>query len=377
MFSEQLNSLIAAPPPAVRRLIALLEPVSDDELEAMAQEARNVTRRYFGNAMRLFAPIYVSNECINNCKYCGFSRDNPIIRTTLTVDEVEREARFLYDRGVRSLLLVAGEHPKFVSDGYLQEILDRLRSFVPSLGLEIGPLPDDRYAEIVKHGAELLTVFQETYDKKIYETLHTAGLKKNFEWRLNCPERAYAGGFRRIGIGALFGIAPWKQEAIALACHADYLLKHCWKAQLSISFPRMRPHAGNYQYSPDDELMLDDRRYVQLMCALRICFPHVGFVVSTRETPDMRRHLMNIAVTCMSCCAKTEPGGYTGAGLDRAHVTLHGVPKELSRDQKEHCTKATEQFAISDERTVEDFIADLKNQGLDPVWKDWDDALNS
>lgn len=376
MFSDELNSLVAAPPPAVRKLIALLEPASDDELEAMAQEARNITRRYFGNAMRLFAPIYVSNECINNCKYCGFSRDNPIIRTTLTVEEVEREARFLYDRGVRSLLLVAGEHPKFVSDGYLQEILDRLRTFIPSLGLEIGPLPDDRYAEIVRHGAELLTVFQETYDKRIYETLHTAGLKKNFEWRVNCPERAYAGGFRRIGIGALFGIAPWKQEAIALACHADYLLKHCWKAQLSISFPRMRPHAGNYQYSPDDELMLDDRRYVQLMCALRICFPHVGFVVSTRETPDMRRHLMNIAVTCMSCCAKTEPGGYTGAGLDRAHVTLHGVPKELSPDQKEHCTKATEQFAISDERTVEEFIADLRSQGLDPVWKDWDDALN-
>ncbi len=376
MFSDELNSLTASPPPAVRKLIRLLEPVSDDELEAMAQEARNITRRYFGNAMRLFAPIYVSNECINNCKYCGFSRDNPIIRTTLTVDEVEREARYLYERGVRSLLLVAGEHPKFVSDGYLQEILDRLRPFIPSLGLEIGPLPDDRYAEIVKHGAELLTVFQETYDKAIYETLHTAGLKKNFEWRLNCPERAYAGGFRRIGIGALFGIAPWKREAVALACHADYLLKHCWKAQLSISFPRMRPHAGNYEYTPDDELMLDDRRYVQLMCALRICFPHVGFVVSTRETPEMRRHLMNIAVTCMSCCAKTEPGGYTGAGLDRAHVTRHGVPKELSDEERRRCTKATEQFAISDERSVAEFVADLKSQGLDPVWKDWDDALN-
>lgn len=376
MFSDELNRLTASPPPAVRKLIRLLEPVSDGELEAMAQEARNITRRYFGNAMRLFAPIYVSNECINNCKYCGFSRDNPIIRTTLTVDEVEREARYLYERGVRSLLLVAGEHPKFVSDGYLQEILDRLRPFIPSLGLEIGPLPDDRYAEIVKHGAELLTVFQETYDKAIYETLHTAGLKKNFEWRLNCPERAYMGGFRRIGIGALFGIAPWKQEAIALACHADYLLKHCWKAQLSISFPRMRPHAGNYEYTPDDELMLDDRRYVQLMCALRICFPHVGFVVSTRETPEMRRHLMNIAVTCMSCCAKTEPGGYTGAGFDRAHVTRHGVPKALSDEERRHCTKATEQFAISDERTVEEFVADLKRQGLDPVWKDWDDALN-
>lgn len=241
MFSDELDSLMASPPPAVRKLMRLLEPATDAELEAMAQESRNITRRFFGCTLRLFAPIYLSNECINNCKYCGFSRDNPIIRTTLTVDEVEQEARYLYDQGLRSLLLVAGEHPKFVSDGYLQACLDRLRTFIPSLGLEIGPLPDDRYAEIVHHGAELLTVFQETYNRSIYETLHTAGLKKDFVWRVNCPERAYAGGFRRIGIGALFGIAPWRQEALALACHVDYLLKHCWKAQVSISFPACAP----------------------------------------------------------------------------------------------------------------------------------------
>ncbi len=376
MFSDELDSLMASPPPAVRKLMRLLEPATDAELEAMAQESRNITRRFFGCTLRLFAPIYLSNECINNCKYCGFSRDNPIIRTTLTVDEVEQEARYLYDQGLRSLLLVAGEHPKFVSDGYLQECLDRLRTFIPSLGLEIGPLPDDRYAEIVHHGAELLTVFQETYNRPVYETLHTAGLKKDFVWRVNCPERAYAGGFRRIGVGALFGIAPWRQEALALACHVDYLLKHCWKAQVSISFPRMRPYAGNYEYTPDAELMLDDRNYVQLLCALRICFPHVGFTVSTRETPAMRNALMNIGVTSMSACAKTEPGGYTGAGLNRAHITLHGVQKELTQEQRSHCTKATEQFAISDERSVPEFIEAVHAAGLEPVWKDWDDSIN-
>ena len=161
-FSEELNGLMDYPSPLVRRFMALLEPVDDARLEAMAQESRRLTRLHFGRTIRLFAPIYLSNECINNCKYCGFSRDNPIIRTTLTVDEVVQEARYLHGLGLRSILLVAGEHPKFVSDGYMQECLDALHSFIPSLGLEIGPLPDDRYAEIVRHGAEQLAVYQET-----------------------------------------------------------------------------------------------------------------------------------------------------------------------------------------------------------------------
>ncbi|MEG2327990.1 MAG: radical SAM protein, partial [Akkermansia sp.] len=261
-FSQDLPYLLDNPSLIVRKFTQLIQPTDDGQLEEMAMESRRLTRLHFGNAIRLFAPIYLSNECINNCKYCGFSRDNPIVRTTLSVDELVREARYLYDHGLRSILLVAGEHPKFVSDGYLQECLDALRTFIPSLGLEIGPLPDDRYAEIVQHGAESLTVFQETYNQEIYEQLHTAGNKKNYAWRLDCPERAYQGGFKKVGIGALFGLAPWRQEAKALATHIDYLQKHCWKSQLTISFPRMRPSASNYEYETDSDLMLNDRNMV-------------------------------------------------------------------------------------------------------------------
>lgn len=373
-FSDELAGLLATPSPAVRHFRRLIQPVNDLRLEEMARESLRLTRLHFGKNIRLFAPIYLSNECINNCKYCGFSRDNPIIRTTLTVDELVTEARYLHDRGLRNILLVAGEHPKFVTDGYLQDCLDALRPFMPSLGLEIGPLPDDRYAEIVHHGAESLTVFQETYNEDIYRQLHTAGLKKNFAWRLDCPERAYHGGFKKIGIGALFGLAPWMQEATALATHVDYLQKHCWKAQISISFPRMRPYAGNYEYEPNPELMLTDRNLVQLMCALRICFPKVGFVVSTRETPRMRDALMNIGTTMMSACAKTEPGGYTGAGTKTAHMTVRGNRVELPQE-KRGCG-ATEQFAISDERSAEELAEAIKRHGLEPVWKDWDAALD-
>ena len=171
---------------------------------AGAGEARR-SRGGIGKAIRLFAPLYVSNECINNCSYCGFSRDNAILRTTLDVDAVEREARYLAAEGFRNVLLVAGEHPRFVSSGYLEDCVRRLAPMIPSVALEVAPAETTEYARLVAAGAEGLLVYQETYDRAAYAEMHTAGPKKDFDWRLACPERAYAGGFRRIGIGALFG----------------------------------------------------------------------------------------------------------------------------------------------------------------------------
>ncbi|MDB4406832.1 radical SAM protein, partial [Akkermansiaceae bacterium] len=176
----------------MRRFRQLVAPCSDSQLENMALQSQQITRRHFGKTMRLFAPLYVSNECVNNCKYCGFSRDNPIFRTTLTVEQVVTEARHLHSMGFRNILLVAGEHPKFVSDGYLQSCIDAIKDFIPTIGIEVGPMEDHQYGELVDHGAEGLIVYQETYHRETYEKLHTAGPKKNFDWRLDCPERAYA-----------------------------------------------------------------------------------------------------------------------------------------------------------------------------------------
>ena len=370
-FSAQFEDLMAHPTPLMRRLERMLLPTN--ALEKMARESLQITRRHFGKTMRLFAPLYLSNECVNNCSYCGFSRDNAIFRTTLSVDQVEREARHVYDLGFRNLLLVAGEHPKFVSDGYLQACLDRLKPMMPTLAIEVGPMEDQQYAEIVEHGAEGLIVYQETYHRPTYQTLHTAGPKKNFDWRLDCPERAYAGGFRRIGIGALFGLANWKYEALALAAHLEYLMKHCWKAQFTIAFPRMRPYAGNYQYSADPDLFLPDAALLQLIAAFRICFPTVGIVLSTREPAPLRDALATLGVTHMSAGAKTEPGGYTGAGSDDLHLTTKGRRVELT--EKTGCEKATEQFQISDTRSPAEVAAMLRSKQLDPVWKDWDEAI--
>jgi 2-iminoacetate synthase len=372
-FADVFPDLLVRPTPLMRRFSELISDESGASLEALAAQSQLTTRRNFGKTMRLFAPLYVSNECVNNCKYCGFSRDAAIFRTTLTVDQVVTEARHLHGLGFRNVLLVAGEHPKFVSEGYLQDCLDALKPFIPTLALEVGPMEDDQYSEIVQHGAEGLVVYQETYHRETYQQLHTAGPKKNFDWRLDCPERAYAGGFRRIGIGALFGLANWKFEALALCAHLEYLYRHCWKAQFTIAFPRMRPYAGNYEYAPDPELYLPDKAFVRLIAVFRVLFPQVGIVASTREPASLRDAIATLGVTHMSAGAKTEPGGYTGAGGDDLHLTVKGRRVELT--EKAGCEKATEQFQIHDTRSPAEVAAMLRSQNLDPVWKDWDESL--
>ncbi len=372
-FADVFPDLLKRPTPLMRRFAQLVAEETGGPLEALARRSQQVTRRHFGRTMRLFAPLYVSNECVNNCTYCGFSRDAAIFRTTLTVDQVVTEARHLHGLGFRNVLLVAGEHPKFVSEGYLQNCLDALKPFIPTLALEVGPLEDEQYAEIVGHGAEGLVVYQETYHRETYTRLHTAGPKKNFDWRLDCPERAYAGGFRRIGIGALFGLANWKFEALALCAHLEHLYRNCWKAQFTVAFPRMRPYAGNYEYEPDPELYLPDKDFVRLIAIFRLLFPQVGIVVSTREPAPLRDAIATLGVTHMSAGAKTEPGGYTGAGGDDLHLTVKGRRVELQ--EKSGCEKATEQFQIYDTRSPAEVAAMLRGQNLDPVWKDWDESL--
>ncbi len=351
----------------------LILPCPGERLEAMAAESRALTLRHFGSTMRLFAPLYLSNECVNVCRYCGFSRDNPILRVTLTPGQVETEARHLMQQGFRNILLVAGEHPRFVSEHYLVECVQRLRTLgLPSVHLEVGPMETEDYRPIVAAGAEGLVVYQETYDRKIYAEMHTVGPKKDYDWRLACPDRAYAAGFRRIGIGALFGLSEWRAEATALAVHLDALLSRCWKAFFTVSLPRLRPAAGEFQ----PLVQMSDRDLAQIVFALRIAFPQVGIVLSTRESPSLRDGLASLGITMMSAGSHTEPGGYTGAGKDDLHLTTRGkrmeASAELIRSEGEH---ATEQFAIADDRPVETVVSRIREMGYEPVWKDWDTGI--
>ena len=371
-FIPVLDALPRRKSPLMERFAAMLEPKAPAQIEAMAHESRLITRRNFGRTMRLFAPLYVSNECVNNCSYCGFSRDNnAILRVTLTIDQVIREARHLLDQGFRNILLVAGEHPRFVSDGYLEECIRALRDVVPTIGIEVGPMEAPEYEQMVKAGAEGLVVYQETYDRVVYEQMHTAGPKKDFDWRLACPERGYAGGFRRIGIGALFGLSDWRLEALRLAAHLEHLYKHCWKSSFTVAFPRLRPAAGGFKPMTD----FPDWALVQTICAFRLTFPEVGIVLSTREPAPLRDALAPLGITMMSAGSHTEPGGYTGAGSDDLHLTVRGRRVELEATTGR--TRAEGQFGIADERSPQGVAEMLRARGLDPVWKDWDPAILS
>jgi 2-iminoacetate synthase len=369
-FIPVLDALPQRQSPLMERFAALLEPKGPAQIEAMARESRQITRRNFGRTMRLFAPLYVSNECVNNCSYCGFSRDNnAILRVTLTIDQVIREARHLIEQGFRNILLVAGEHPRFVSEGYLEECIRALRDIVPTIGIEVGPMEAPEYERMVKAGAEGLVVYHETYDRVVYEQMHTAGPKKDFDWRLACPERGYEGGFRRIGIGALFGLSDWRLEALRLAAHLEHLYKHCWKSTFTVAFPRLRPAAGGFKPMTD----FPDWALVQTICAFRITFPEVGIVLSTREPAPLRDALAPLGITMMSAGSHTEPGGYTGAGTDDLHLTVRGRRVEV--ESKEEEARAEGQFGIADERTPHGVAEMLRTRGLDPVWKDWDPAI--
>ncbi|MBI3851982.1 MAG: 2-iminoacetate synthase ThiH [Verrucomicrobia bacterium] len=352
----------------------LISPAAADLLEPLCRRSQQLTQQRFGKVIRLFAPLYLSNECINNCKYCGFSRDNPILRVTLTVEEVKREAAALATQGFRNILLVAGEHPKFVSNNYLRDCVAALHEEIPSISLEVGPMETEDYHPLVAAGADGLVVYQETYDREIYSAMHTAGPKRNFDWRLETAERAYAAGFRRLGIGALFGLGDWRMEALAVAAHAEYLLRNCWKAQLTISLPRLRPSAGEFEPLSH----ISDRELVQLVCAFRLMFPDVGLVLSTREPANLRDGLIPLGITLMSAGSHTEPGGYTGAGKEHLHQTVRGRIVEVGASEwatNGHATNATGQFDIADERSAGEVAKRIQHLGYEPVWKDWDKAL--
>lgn len=337
---------------------ALVSPAAGDALEKLAAGSQQITLKHFGRTMRMFAPLYLSNECINVCKYCGFSRTNPIPRITLPVQRVVEEAELLAGQGFRSILLVSGEHPKYVNNGYMAECIRRVLPVMPSVAIEVAPMETADYVPLVEAGAEGVVVYQETYDEPTYREMHPMGPKKDYRWRLDTPERAYAAGFRRIGIGALLGLADWRREAIAVAAHARYLLQRCWKAQITLAFPRLRPAAGGFE--PEARFVQSDREFVQLLCALRWFLPHAGLVLSTREKPDLRDGLIPLGLTMMSAGSSTEPGGYSH--FDESNWT----PTQAQEG---------EQFHISDERAPAVVARAIRDRGYEPVWKDFDQSL--
>lgn len=332
------------PRPGVADLAALLSAPAAERLEDLAAAAHRLTLRRFGRAVRLFAPLYLSNECVSTCTYCGFSAGNDIARRTLTVEEVRAEAEALAARGFRHVLLVSGEHARIVSKDYLVECVRTIAPVIPEISLEVQVWDEATYRRLVDAGCDGLIVYQETYDRGTYAEVHLKGKKRNYDWRLAAHDRAAAGGMRRLGLGALLGLhGDWRSEALMMAAHAHALVRRWWRCEVTVALPRLRPAAGGFE--PADPV--HDPDFVQLLCALRLTLPDVGITMSTREPAELRDALVPLGVTTMSAGSHTEPGGYA-------------EPSD-----------AEPQFAISDERTPAEVAAALRAAGYDPVWKDW------
>jgi len=327
--------------------MALLSPAAENFLEEMAQKAHAITLRRFGRTILLYAPIYLSNECHNGCLYCGFAVHNKVPRRTLNLDEVEQEARILHNSGFRHILLLSGEAPGLIGNDFIAAAAKRIRPFFSSIGIEVYPMETTGYKEMVDAGIDALTIYQETYDPELYAQLHPSGRKRNYRFRLETPERAGEAGLRRIGIGFLLGLGDFRSEAFFAGLHGRYLAHHYWRTLLSVSFPRLRPAEGGFQ--PPNPV--SDRKFVQLMCAMRLLLHDAGLVLSTRESAELRDNLLPLGITQMSAGSCTAPGGYA------------------EKDS------ATEQFAIDDDRTPAEIADFLRIRGYDPVWKDWDGAF--
>ncbi len=311
---------------------------------SLHQNARELTLQRFGRTIQLYAPLYLSNECVDTCTYCGFSRENKIERKTLSPEEVVDEARFLARQNFQHLLLVAGEHPKHVSPDYLEACLRKLKLFIPSLSIEVAPFDEAVYRRLIGDGLDGVVMYQETYDPDTYAHVHKSGPKKNYEHRLQAPEEAARAGVRQLGMGVLLGLSEPQRDVEALILHVRRLQKKYWKTEFSISLPRLRPCASAF----DLPHPVSDETFMDLIATIRCALPEVGIVLSTREAPELRDRLVGLGVTRMSAGSRTEPGGY------------------------QQPDKNLKQFEIEDDRSPKEVANAIRQKGYEPVWKDWE-----
>ena len=323
--------------------LSLLSESALPFLESMAQKARELTIRHFGRVISLYAPLYLSNYCDNECLYCGFNRKNMIRRKTLSLEELKREAGQIRGMGIQHLLLLTGDSRSHSPLSYIQECVGFLKTIFSSISVEIYPLETEEYRQLAACGVDGLTLYQETYDEKLYAALHVSGPKRDYRFRLEGPERGCRAGLRQVNIGALLGLGDLRREIFFLGRHARWL-QHCYPdVETGISLPRLKRHEGIVF----EGRTVSDREFVQMMLALRLFLPQGPLAISTREPYDFRRRLIGLGVTRMSAGSSTQVGGY-GSG-----------------------EKTEGQFEIQDKSSVEDIKRMIAEKGYQAVLKDW------
>lgn len=331
--------------------MALVSPAAAPYLEQMARLSRKYTEERFGRTMSMFIPLYITNSCSNSCVYCGFHRSNPMARTILTAEQIEDECKAIKKLApFENILLVTGENPAKAGVKYLAKAIEVAKKYFSNIKIEVMPLKAEEYLELTKHGLNGVICFQETYHRENYKIYHPAGMKSNFEWRVDGFDRMGQAGVHSIGMGALLGLEKeWRTDVVMMAYHLRYLQKHYWRTKYSVNFPRMRP-AQNEGFQPN--CFVNDRELAQVTFAMRIFDHDVDISYSTREPQFIRDNMCTLGVTTMSAESKVNPGGY------------YTYPQAL------------EQFSVSDDRTAVEIDRRLRELGREPVWKDWDASFD-
>ncbi len=343
--AADVKRALAAEYPSVEDFAALLSPAAEPFLEQMAAKATIETHKHFGNSVYLFTPLYISNYCENYCVYCGFNCHNKIRRAKLDTDGIRREMEAIAGTGMEEILILTGESRKMSDVEYIANACNIAHEYFKNVGIEVYPMNSDEYKYVHENGADYVTVFQETYDSDKYETLHLAGHKRIFPYRLNAQERALRGGMRGVAFAALLGLSDFRKDAFAAGVHAYLIQRKYPHAEISFSCPRLRPIINNDKINPKD---VHERQLLQVMCAFRIFMPFAGLTISTRERAGFRDNVVGM------CATKISAGVSTGIGS-------HTDEDSLGDDQ----------FEISDGRTLDEVCAAIRGRGLQPVMNDY------
>jgi len=325
---------------------ALLSDAAKPLIEQMAQRAKYERERFFGKNVYFFTPLYISNFCENHCIYCGFNCKNQIKRAKLNNDEIEKELIEIKKSGLEEILILTGESRKMSSVEYIGEAVKLAKKYFKNIGIEVYPLNTDEYKYLHECGVDYVTVFQETYDKKVYKEKHLMGHKKIYSYRLESQERALLGGIRGVAFGSLLGLADYKKDTLATALHAYYLQKKYPHAEISISTPRLRPTVADSTINPHE---VGELELLQIMCAYRIFMPFANMTISTRESALFRNNSIQIAATKISSGVST------------------GIGEHTKKEEKD----GDNQFEIADKRSTEQIYNELKALNMQPVMNDY------
>jgi 2-iminoacetate synthase len=333
----------------LEEMAALLSIAAPDLLEEMFAAARELKQTVYGNRIVLFAPLYIGNKCVNSCKYCGFRCDNQqIVRRTLTDDELRAEVAVLIGRGHKRLVIDYGEHPDYDADviAHAVGVIYSVKSAhgeIRRVNINCAPLDVEGYRKMKAAGIGTYQIFQETYHRPTYRTMHPSGNKADFLWRLYGQDRAMQGGCDDVGLGALFGLYDWRFEALGLLAHAIHLEERFNVGPHTFSFPRIKD-ASNRALDP--RYAVSDADFKRLIAILRLSVPYTGMVLTAREPAKLRRELIEFGCSQIDGGTRIEIGGYQQSG----------------REQDLH----KEQFLIGDTRSLDEVVDDLLDMGAIP-----------